>query len=236
MPVRPAMCLIGEPTDMKVVIGHKGKSSNRVRVRGFEAHSSLAPQGVNAVAYAAELIVFLNRMAERFAKNGPFDEAYGVPYTTVHTGVVTGGTALNIVPKDCSFEFEIRHLPEDDPHALLHEIVDYARRELEPRMQAIRPETGFTFEERSTVPGLNIRDDEEVVRLAKALTGQNDHSKVAFGTEAGLFHLRAGIPTVVCGPGSIDQAHKPDEWIHREQVARCEAFVRRLIDHVCARP
>ena len=236
MAIRPAMCLIGEPTDMKVVIGHKGKSSIRVRVRGFEVHSSLAPQGVNAVAYAAELIVHLNRIAARFAKDGPFDADYSVPYTTVHTGVVAGGTALNIVPKDCGFEFEIRHLPANDPHALLREITDYARTELEPRMQAVHADTGFTFVERSTVPGLDIRDDEEVVRLAKTLTGQNDHSKVAFGTEAGLFHLHAGIPTVICGPGSIDQAHKPDEWIGLDQVARCDTFVSRLIDHVCARP
>ncbi len=236
MPVRPAMCLVGEPTDMKVIIAHKGKVSIRARVRGFEAHSSLAPRGVNAIAYAAELIVHLNRMAARIAGNGPFDHAYDVPHTTVHTGVIAGGTALNIVPKDCSFEFEFRHLPEDDPQALLREVTEYARNEIEPRMRAVHADTGFTFEERSTIPGLDIRDDEEVVRLAKALTGQNHHSKVAFGTEAGLFHLHAGIPTVICGPGSIDQAHKPDEWIDLDQVARCDAFVRRLIDHVCARP
>jgi len=236
MPVRPAMCIVGEPTDMKVVIAHKGKVSIRVRVRGFEAHSSLTPRGVNAIAYAAELIVHLNRMAARIAENGPFDDGYDVPYTTVHTGVISGGTQINIVPKDCSFEFEFRYLPEDDPQALLREVTEYARSELEPRMRAVQPDTGFTFEERSAIPGLDIRDDEEVVRLAKALTGQNDHSKVAFGTEAGLFHLHAGIPTVICGPGSIDQAHKPDEWIGLDQVARCDAFVRRLIDHVCARP
>ncbi len=236
MPVRPAMCVIGEPTDMKVVIAHKGKANVGVRVRGFEAHSSLAPRAVNAIAYAAELIVHLNRMAARIAANGPFDHDYDVSYTTVHTGVISGGTQINIVPKDCSFEFEFRYLPQDDPQVLLREVIDYARTELEPRMRAVQSDTGFSFEERTSIPGLDIRDDEEVVRLAKALTGQNDHSKVAFGTEAGLFHLHAGIPTVICGPGSIGQAHKPDEWIGLDQVARCDAFIRRLIDHVCARP
>jgi len=235
MPVRPAMCIIGEPTDMKVVIAHKGKANVRVRVRGLEAHSSLAPRAVNAIAYAAELIVYLNRMAARIAENGPFDHDYDIAHTTVHTGVISGGTQINIVPKDCTFEFEFRYLPQDDPQRLLGEIKEFARTQLEPRMHAIDPHTGFTFEERTSIPGLDVRDNEDVVRLAKALTGQNDHTKVAFGTEAGLFHLHAGIPTVICGPGSIEQAHKPDEWIGLEQVARCDDFIRRLLDHVCAR-
>ena len=235
MPVRPAMCIIGEPTDMKVVIAHKGKANVRVRVRGLEAHSSLAPRAVNAIAYAAELIVYLNRMAARIAENGPFDHDYDIAHTTVHTGVISGGTQINIVPKDCSFEFEFRYLPQDDPQRLLDEIKEFARTQLEPRMHAIDPDTGFTFEERTSIPGLDVRDNEDVVRLAKTLTGQNDHTKVAFGTEAGLFHLHAGIPTVICGPGSIEQAHKPDEWIGLEQVARCDDFIRRLLDHVCVR-
>src|SRR3546814_7120175 len=114
MPVKPVMCIVGEPTDMKVVVAHKGKKSTRVHVRGLEAHSSLAPQGVNAVEYAAEAIAYLKGMARRIAKDGPFDDLFDVAHTTVHTGVVKGGTALNIVPKDCWFDFEFRYLPEQD--------------------------------------------------------------------------------------------------------------------------
>ena len=235
MPVRPAMCIVGEPTDMRVVIGHKGKLSIRAHVRGYEAHSSLAPQGVNAIEYAAELIGRLGVIARRMAEEGPFDPLYDITFTTVHTGVISGGTALNIVPRDCSFEFEFRHLAEVDPGNLLREITDFARDTLEPRMHKVQPGTGFTFEEMSTIPALDLTGDEEIVNLAKALTGQNDHAKVAYGTEAGLFQTRAGIPTVICGPGRIGEAHKPDEFVSLEQVARCEDFIHRLIDHVCAR-
>ncbi len=235
MTVRPMMCIVGEPTGMQVVIGHKGKKSYRVRVRGLEAHSSLAPEGVNAVEYAARAIVKLNAMARRLAEAGPRDALYDVEHTTVHTGTVTGGTALNIVPKDCVFEFEFRHLAEDDPDALFAEIESHIREELEPEMQAVDPTTGFSIEELSEIPGLEIDPGEEVVTLAKSFAGRNDHAKVAFGTEAGLFQQRAEIPTVVCGPGSVEQAHKPNEFITLEQIAKCESFMSRLADHVCGK-
>ena len=231
--VRPAACIIGEPTDMKVVNAHKGKFSMRCHVRGHECHSSLAPKGVNAVEMAARLVARLSDMARRKAERGPFDEAYDVPYTTIHTGVIEGGTALNIVPKDCAFEFEFRNLPEDDTAELLSEIRSYAHDELEPAMKAVAAETGFSWEDMACFPGLETPEDAEVVQLAKALAGSNDTGKVAFGTEAGLFH-DYGIPVVVCGPGSIDQAHKPDEFITLEQVALCERFMTRLIDRVGA--
>ncbi len=231
--VRPAACIIGEPTDMKVVNAHKGKFSMRCHVRGHECHSSLAPKGVNAVEMAARVVARLSDMARRKAERGPFDEAYDVPYTTIHTGVIEGGTALNIVPKDCAFEFEFRNLPEDDTAELLSEIRSYAHDELEPAMKAVAAETGFSWEDMACFPGLETPEDAEVVQLAKALAGSNDTGKVAFGTEAGLFH-DYGIPVVVCGPGSIDQAHKPDEFITLEQVALCERFMTRLIDRVGA--
>jgi acetylornithine deacetylase len=230
-PVRPAACIIGEPTSMQVINAHKGKLSLTCHVRGHECHSSLAPQGVNAVEVAARLIVRLNDMAGRKAAEGPFDAAYDVPYTTVHTGTVHGGTALNIVPKDCRFEFEFRHLPVDDPQAMLEEIRAYAAG-LEPEMQRVAPESGIDWHDKSAFPGLDTPEDSEVVQLAKALTGANSTAKVAFGTEAGLFQ-ETGIPTVVCGPGSIEQAHKPDEFIDLEQIALCEDFMARLRDRVC---
>jgi acetylornithine deacetylase len=232
-PVRPAACIVGEPTEMRVVTGHKGKLAYKCGVRGLEGHSALAPHGVNAVEAAAKVIARISAIAARKAAEGPFDPAYDVPHSTVHCGVVEGGTALNIVPADCRFEFEFRCLPVDDPAALLAEVRAYAHDEIEPAMKAISPGAGFSWDEHSYFPGLDIPTDADVVALAQALTGANDTFKVAFGTEAGLFH-ESGIPAVVCGPGSIAQAHKPDEFIALEQVALCERFMARLLDRVAA--
>ena len=232
-PVKPAACIIGEPTDMKVVTAHKGKFSMRCRVRGLEAHSSLAPKGVNAIDAAARVITRLSEMSGGKAEAGPFDEAYDIPHTTVHTGLIQGGTQLNIVPGACAFEFEFRNLPEDDPRALLAEVQAYAHGEVEPAMKAIDPGTGFAWEQMACFPGLETPPDAKVVSLAKALSGGNVTGKVAFGTEAGLFH-ESGIPSVVCGPGSIEQAHKPDEYVSLEQLALCERFMGRLLDRVSA--
>ncbi|MDJ0607904.1 MAG: acetylornithine deacetylase [Kiloniellales bacterium] len=231
--IRPAACIIGEPTSMKVVTAHKGKLSQRCSVRGLEAHSSLAPQGVNAINAAAEVVAFLSRLARRKAEDGPFDQDFDVPYTTVHTGLIQGGTQLNIIPGACDFEFEFRNLPEDDPEALLAEVKAFAHGEVEPAMKEIDPAAGFSWDEISAFPGLATAGDADVVTLAKALSGSNDTGKISFGTEAGLFS-DSGIPTVVCGPGSIEQAHKPDEYIALEQVALCERFIDRLLDRVSA--
>jgi acetylornithine deacetylase len=232
-PVKPAMCVVGEPTEMKVITGHKGKTSIRCHVRGKEAHSSLAPYGVNAVNAAARVVSYLADMAARKAAEGPFDADFDVPYTTVHTGTIEGGTQLNIVPGHCRFEFEFRYLPQDDPERLLSEVQHYAEREVAPAMQTVDPATGFAWEQVSGFPGLDLAPGAEVIELAKALSGGNATGKVAFGTEAGLFDQH-GIPTVVCGPGSIDQAHKPDEFIALEQVALCERFMDRLEERLRA--
>ncbi len=231
-PVRPLGCIVGEPTGMKVITGHKGKLSYTCRVKGFEAHSSLAPKAVNAVQMAARAVARLDEMARRKATEGPFDESYDIPHSTIHVGTIQGGTALNIVPADCGFEFEFRCLPEDDAEALLAEIHDYAARELEPGMRAIAPGTGFTWEMMSSFPGLDLAPDSDIVTLAKALAGANATGKVAFGTEAGLF-ADSGIPAVICGPGSIDQAHKPNEFVALDQLALCARFMDRLLDKVC---
>ena len=232
-PVKPAMCVVGEPTEMKVITGHKGKTSIRCHVRGKEAHSSLAPYGVNAVNAAARVVGYLADMAARKAAEGPFDADFDVPYTTVHTGTIEGGTQLNIVPGHCRFEFEFRYLPQDSPQTLLDEVKRYAEHEVAPAMHEIDPASGFGWEEMAGFPGLDLAPGAEVVELAKALSGGNATGKVAFGTEAGLFD-RSGIPTVVCGPGSIDQAHKPDEFIALEQVALCERFMDRLEERLSA--
>jgi acetylornithine deacetylase len=226
-PDRPRLCVVGEPTSMQPVTGHKGKNSYRCHVRGFECHSALAHQGVNAVEAAAELVAQLKAMARRKREEGPFDPDYSPPYTTIHTGTIAGGTALNIVPKDCSFEFEYRLLPADDPEAPIRELRTFAEQRLLPEMRAVEHATGIDFEELSAFPGLDTPADAEITRLVAALTGANGTGKVSFGTEAGLFS-RIGIPTVVCGPGSIEQAHKPDEFIALDQLAQCETFIRRL--------
>jgi acetylornithine deacetylase len=232
LPVRPLACIIGEPTEMKVMTGHKGKMSVRCHVHGRECHSSLAPDGVNAVEYAAEVIAYLRAMARRIATEGPFDADFDVPHTTVHTGVVRGGTALNIVPKHCSFDFEFRYVPGVDPEVLLARVKSHAEKELAPEMKAIATEAGFSWEPISAFPGMNTPIDSEIVAFVKSLTGSNAVGKVAFGTEGGLYQ-QAGIPTVICGPGSIAQAHKPDEFIEMDQIALCEAFMVRLMDRVC---
>ena len=225
--IRPRACVVGEPTHMQVVRAHKGKLSYRCHVRGYECHSSLAPRGVNAVEYAAEIVNYLTRMGRRFAERGPFDRDFDIPHTTVHVGTIQGGTALNIVPKDCRFDFEFRHLPAQDPEAMLQDVQGWAEREVAARMRAIQHDTGLTWEKLSSFPGAETDEGAEIVSLAKRATGRNSAGKVAFGCEAGLYDA-AGIPTVICGPGHIDQAHKPDEFVSLAQLAECERFLRRI--------
>jgi acetylornithine deacetylase len=229
-PVRPAACFVGEPTRMGVVIGHKGKRSVRVRIRGLTCHSSLAPRGVNAVEIGARLVTEISRIAEALAREGARDDLYDIPHSTGHVGVLTGGTALNIVPDECEILFEFRTIGTDDPDELVGRIRTYARTVLEPRMKAVAPSAGIDFDVYAGFPGLDTAQDAEIVTLAKSLVGRNDHAKVAYGTEAGLFGEVAGIPTVIVGPGSIEQAHKADEWIEIVQLAGCAAFVGRLVE------
>lgn len=233
LPVRPKACIVGEPTSMQVISGHKGKMSVRAHVHGLECHSALANQGVNAIEAASETILFLRDMMRHRQKHGPFDPMYDPPYTTIHTGTIKGGTALNIVPKDCSFDFEFRNLPVEDTHQMLDEVKRFIAEKIEPEMKAKSPDAGVTFEGIAAFPGLGVDEAAEVTTLVKSLAEVNGTGRVSYGTEGGLFD-KAGIPTVVCGPGSIEQAHKPDEWIAVDQIARCEVFLRRLMDRVTA--
>ena len=219
---------------MRPVIAHKGKKSYRCTVRGLAGHSAYAPHGVNAVEYAAEAVAFLKGLARRHRDRGPYDRGFDIAHTTVHTGVIRGGTALNVIPHECAFDFEFRHLPGDDPDRLLKEFRDYVGSRLEPEMRATHPAAGFTVEPLSEIPMLDTGPEAEVVALAQELAGDRDFGKVSFATEGSQFQ-RAGIPTVVCGPGSIAQAHKPNEYVTLDQIGRCEAFLRRLADRVCAK-
>ena len=229
--VRPSGCLVGEPTLMSPVIAHKGKRSFRCAVRGRAGHSAYAPAAVNAVEAAAEAVAYLKGIARRLHGQGPFDHGFDVPHTTVHTGVIRGGTALNIVPHECSFDFEVRHLPGDDPEALLRELREYVRDHIEPEMQAIDPRAGFEFTQLSEIPALDVGPETALVGLVQELTGKTEIGKVSYGTEGSQFQ-RAGIQSVVCGPGSILQAHKPNEWIALEQVAACETFLKKRLERM----
>lgn len=225
---RPRACIVGEPTSMEVVTAHKGKLGVRCHVRGRACHSALAPQGVNAVHAAARVIGFLMDMARDKSTHGPFDDAYDIPHTTIHTGVIQGGTMLNIVPAECDFEFEFRNLPEEEPARLLEAVQAYAAEQVTAELRSAEHEVRFEWQELAAFAGLDASESDAVVALARRLTGNAGLRKVGFGTEAGGFS-RSGIESVVCGPGSIRQAHIPDEYIELAQLAECERFIHGVV-------
>lgn len=227
--VKPLACVVGEPTRMQVAIGHKGKHALRAIFRGQACHSALAPHGVNAVEHAADLITEVRRRAREIAARGARDELYDVPHTTLLSSVIQGGTALNIVPDTCELQFEARGLGVHEARQLTGEIVDWARREIEPAMRRGHPGSGVEFSDILEYPALDMAADHPLVTFAKTLAGRNSHIKVSFGTEAGLFVAMADIPAVVIGPGSITQAHKADEFVEIAELERCAEMIERLI-------
>ncbi|TNF89284.1 MAG: acetylornithine deacetylase [Gammaproteobacteria bacterium] len=229
--VRPKIGIIGEPTSMKMVLGHKGKISFRVSFSGLSCHSAYISSGVNAVEYAAELIAYIRKMNQRLQQQA-LDHSYTVPHTTFHVGNISGGTALNIVPEHCEFEFEIRNLPQDDLDAMVHDIKHYANDVLLAEMRSRHPQSQIRFDEISHYPGLHTNPESGVIAYTRAINpvdGIGDN--VSFGTEAGLFD-NIGINSLVCGPGSIDQAHKPDEFVTRVQLHYCDQMIENLV-HRC---
>ncbi|MBB1520400.1 acetylornithine deacetylase [Aquipseudomonas guryensis] len=227
-PHQPLLCIIGEPTELKPVLGHKGKLAMRCQVQGAACHSAYAPQGVNAIEYAVRLIGKLGEIGQRLAAPEHHDPRFDPPYSTVQTGLISGGRALNIVPAECQFDFEVRALPAADPQQVADELQDYAERELLPQMRERSAETAISFQPLSAYPGLATDPHSEAAELLALLSGSREFSTVAFGTEGGLFH-QAGIPTVVCGPGSMEQGHKPDEYVSQQQLDGCDAMLRRLL-------
>ena len=228
-PVRPFLCVVGEPTLMQFAVGHKGKSSYRTYCRGQEAHSSLAPRAVNAIHLASDFIAELRKSQKQVEQQGVRDEGYDIPYSTVHIGRIEGGKALNIVPNLCTLEFENRNLPGDDPDRLLEQL----RERAEVLVREARQLSGVAaidIEIMNEYPALETHPSVEAVRMLHAFAEPGtQHIKVSYGTEGGLFAGRLNVPVVVCGPGSIEQAHKPDEFIEESQMNAGERFLQSLL-------
>ncbi|HEX7651011.1 MAG TPA: acetylornithine deacetylase [Noviherbaspirillum sp.] len=223
-----AGCIVGEPTSMQPLNAHKGMYRFRCSVHGKEAHSSYTPLGVNAIEYAARVIHYIRNVADELAVTEPKDTAFTVPYSTMQTGLVRGGLAANIVPKTCEFEFDVRTMPNAKCEPLIDRIKYFAD-SLLPEMKKVDPNASIEIECMSATPGMSIAESTDLVRLVKRLSGSENVSAASYNTEAGLFQ-EAGIPTVVCGPGDIVQAHRPNEFVSLEQLAKCEDFLEALIN------
>lgn len=229
LPLRPRFCIVGEPTMLQVVTAHKGKLGYRVTAHGLEAHSSLAPIGVNAIYMACDLIAEIRRIQSDIAAHGLHDGDYEVAYTTLHVGKMAGGEVMNIVPNLASFDFEIRYLPEDDGLEIAARI-QAAAEKIASGFRGVFQAARFEFKELQSYPALDTPVNSEVVNFVRALTGGNSTGKITFGTEGGLFQKELGIPAVVCGPGNIAVAHKPDEFVSEEQLAQCDVMLGKLVE------
>ncbi len=230
-PVRPRFCIVGEPTGMQVATGHKGKVALRATCTGREGHSALAPMALNALHLAADFVQVVRALQADVAANGLKDGDYDVPYSTLHVGKLNGGVQVNIVPNTAVIDFEIRSVAGEDVDGLITRLRAAAEGIVAP-LRAEFPEAAITVERLWDYPGLGTASDAAVVNFVKGLTGANGTMKVAFGTEGGLFDARLGIPTVICGPGSMAQGHKPDEFVTVEQMGRCEAMMAALLDRL----
>jgi len=230
--IKPSACIVGEPTDMRPVIAHKGIQSFRCRVHGQAAHSSLTPQACNAIEYAAQLICHIRSIADDLRTTGPFDEYFDVPFTSISSNKIHGGIANNIVPEHCEFFFEFRHLPSVKPKIIIDRINTYVRDHLLPRMQHEHATAEINIDHLASVPSFESLAASSVTELARKISGDRNIHKVAYATEAGLFQ-QAQIPTIVCGPGSIEQAHRANEFVTIEQLRKCEDFLRAMV-RACA--
>jgi acetylornithine deacetylase len=227
-PFAPQFCIVGEPTLMQVATGHKGKTAARVTTSGQAAHSALAPTGLNAIHMACDMIGYLRDLQNDLACNGAQDPDYDIGYSTLHVGTIRGGTVLNIVPDRAEFMFEIRNLVSDDPMEILRRLETHRDAYLAD-IRSRFPAADITIDVTNTYPALSTDKSHDVVGIAKSLTKTNHTIKVAFGTEGGLFSSRLGVPTVVCGPGSMDQGHKPDEFVAISQLDACDAMLDGLL-------
>lgn len=230
--IRADGCIVGEPTSMQPVVAHKGGYFFHCRVHGRAAHSSLTPQGCNAIEYAARLICHIRDLADAWRTQGPYDEAFDVPHSTITTNLISGGIAINTVPDFCTFNYDFRHLPGHSADGIQAEIQRYIDEELLPRMKREYDGARVELECGAAVAALNASEQAAITALVRALTQDQGVRKVAYGTEAGQF-AQAGIPAVLCGPGSIERAHKVDEYVEVEQLAQCDRFLHRVAESLC---
>lgn len=229
--LRPRMCIVGEPTSMAVATGHKGKLSLRARCTGRSEHSAFPPETVNALHLACDFVGALREEQAALASGGRTDGAYRIPCTTIHASRITGGTAPNIVPSRCDVDFEIRYISSDDPEAIVRALAARGR-SIASGYRAIAAESGIEVQIVGGYPGLETPVEADEVRLAQSLAKSGSTTKVAFGTEAGMFASRLGCPAVVCGPGSMEQGHKADEYVERSQMEECDSMLDRLLDRL----
>jgi acetylornithine deacetylase len=229
---KPLACIIGEPTSMQVAVAHKGKRAYRCCVRGLAGHSALPQLGVNAVDFAAEFVCHLRREAARLREQGVHDDLFEPPYSTLHTGRFVGGTAVNVIPDRAELDFEIRNLPSDDPEKVIAAARDFSENELAAEMRRTYSESGIDWTELTSYPALADQASARWLRdMVCDLAGDHALRTLSFGSEGGLFQA-IGIPTVVCGPGSIEQGHKADEYVTLEQLSRCLDFMQALCERV----
>ncbi len=224
---RPRLAIVGEPTEMRVANAHKGISQQTTVVTGRDGHSSRPGSGVNAVAYAAEIIGFLDRLAGEYGARAGTASPFDPPGTTFNVGVITGGTAVNIIARECAFRWEFRPTPDVDPAEVLARLEDFVAAEVLPRMRAVDPDAGVATTVEIAAPTLEPAAGSPAEELAMGLTGANAPVAMSYVCEAGLFSA-AGIPAVICGPGSVAQAHQPNEFVAHGQIEACSGFLRRL--------
>lgn len=230
---KPFLCIVGEPTGMQVATGHKGKIAARATCRGQEGHSAMAPRFLNAIHLGCDFVNLLRREQDRLASEGQRDDDYDIPYTTLHVGKMNAGVALNIVPNLCQIDFEIRNIAVDDGEQILDRLRAHARQIGEQATAAGTDPIEIAVV--NAYPGLDTPVASQAVSFVNSLLDANSTTKVAFGTEGGLFDRDLGIPTVVCGPGSMDQGHKPDEFVTIEQLRRCDEMLGRLLERAISR-
>ena len=225
---QPAMAIIGEPTSMQLINSHKGIFAFETVLTGLEAHSSATHLGVSAILHGAEFIAFLASLAEEMRQQGPFEQGFEPPYTTFNIGQIKGGTAVNIIARECRIVWEFRPIPGLEIEGLKARITAFAEDELRPRMRVRFPAAEVKTTELAGAPPLVPQEGSPAEALVRRLTGTNRSGSISFATEAGQF-AEKDMSAVVIGPGSIDQAHKPDEYVDLSQLAACEAFLKKLI-------
>ena len=226
--INPLFCIVGEPTSMQVMSGHKGKVNASVLIKGKEAHSALTTKGLNSIYLATEFIKGIQNIQTNLINNSTHDNDFEVPYTTLQVGKIEGGVAVNIVPSSSSLLFEIRSLHSDDPNLILNDIKNLSEKIVKPHIDKF-PNTKIEINVTSQYPALNTMKNSDVISFLNGLTGNNSVEKVSFGTEGGLFSNELNIETAICGPGSMSQGHQADEYIEKVQIDLCDQMLENLL-------